>query len=72
MAFVEVHHYRSYFLEVREYGDGGWAVHVYQPLSQGKSEKLKVVATTDAAALEQVLTEAKAAVDKLLGIRDRP
>lgn len=31
MSYIELQYYRSHALEVREYGDTGWAVHVYPP-----------------------------------------
>lgn len=63
MAYVEVRYYRSYGLEVREFGDTGWAVHVYTPGGEQDPHKLTVTTTTDAAGLHDALDQARAAVD---------
>jgi hypothetical protein len=63
MSYVELKYYRSYGLEVRESGDTGWAVHVYAPSRDRRSEKVAILETSDPAGLKQALAEAHAAVD---------
>ncbi|MBO1077903.1 hypothetical protein [Roseomonas haemaphysalidis] len=67
MAYVELSYYRDCALELREYGDAGWAVHIYDPSLRPQARKIGVVTTTQAAALPGVMAEARAAVDAHLG-----
>ncbi|MFZ6765137.1 hypothetical protein [Pseudoroseomonas sp. WGS1072] len=63
MAYVEIQYHNRYALEVREFGDQGWAIHVYAPRSEQRPSKIAIVTTTGAGGLEQLITEAKARVD---------
>jgi imidazolonepropionase-like amidohydrolase len=60
MAYVELKYYRSYIMEVREYGDTGWAIHVYRPRRGGK---VAIVQTTDSAELGSLMDQARAAIE---------
>ena len=63
MAYVELRYHRAYALEIREFGDTGWAVHVYTPSTERRPEKLTVVNVGVASGLEQALATARSAVD---------
>ncbi|WP_156964112.1 hypothetical protein [Muricoccus aerilatus] len=63
MAYVELRYYRAYALEIREFGDTGWAVHVYTPSTECCPEKLTIVDVGVASDLEQALAAARSAVD---------
>jgi hypothetical protein len=67
LAYVEVKYYRSYAIEVREFGDAGWAAHVYAPRTEQRAKKVAIIATRDANGLEEILSAARGAVDKDLG-----
>jgi hypothetical protein len=67
MAYVEVKYHRSYVLEIREFGDTGWAVHVYAPRTEQRAKKAAIITTTDANGLEEILTSARLVVDKDVG-----
>jgi hypothetical protein len=64
MAYVELKYHRSYVLEVREFGDAGWAVHVYAPRAEQRAKKVAIVTTNDANGLEELLSAARSAVDR--------
>lgn len=66
MAYVELRYYQSYVLEIREFGDSGWAVHVYTPGTDRRPKKLTIVTTTSAVGIQRVLTEARTAVNNHL------
>lgn len=71
MAFNELKHYRSYILEVREFGDTGWAVHTYAPRIGAVAHKVAVVASPHPRDLRKVILQAQAAVDADLAQRPR-
>ena len=70
MAYVEVTYYRDCALELREYGDTGWAVHIYAPRFEAHSPKIGVLMTTRAAGLRSLMDDARGVVDAQLTHRD--
>lgn len=63
MAHVEVRYYKNYPLEVREFGDTGWAIHVYGPRADNRPKKVAIVTTNNIDGLDDLLRSAHAAVD---------
>jgi hypothetical protein len=63
MSYVEIRYYKNYAMEVREFGDTGWAIHVYAPRQEHRSKKMAIVTTTDAAGLDRLASEAQAKID---------
>jgi hypothetical protein len=66
LSCIELRYYRAYALEVREFGDTGWAVHVYAPDHGLGSHKLAVITTLIASGLGDALADARAAVDQVM------
>jgi hypothetical protein len=66
MSYIELRYYRAYALEVREFGDTGWSVHVYAPDHGQGSQKIAVVTTTEVSNLSVVLAEARTSVDQVM------
>ncbi|MBI0435440.1 hypothetical protein [Roseomonas sp. KE0001] len=64
MAYRELKYYRRYPLEIREYGDTGWAVHVYPPADVRSGHKVAVLTTPMPAKLAEVLADARRTVDR--------
>ena len=67
MAYVELTYYRDCALELREYGDAGWAMHIYAPRLTPRAEKIGVLMTTQAGELRRLMADARDAVDAHLG-----
>lgn len=67
MAYVELTYYRDCALELREYGDAGWAVHIYAPRLTPRATKIGVLMTTQAGELKRLMADARDAVDAQLG-----
>jgi hypothetical protein len=72
MAYVELTYYRDCAIELREYGDVGWALHIYGPRCKQRAPKIGVIMTTEAAALGRLMSDARQAVDAHLGPLARP
>lgn len=64
MSYRFIKYYRHYPLEVREFGETGWAVHVYAPPDSRSPGKVAVVTTAKPSGLQDVLDKAHQAVDR--------
>jgi hypothetical protein len=67
MAYVQLTYYRDCALELREYGNAGWAVHIYAPRLTPRAVKIGVLMTTQAGELRRLMADARGAVDAQLG-----
>jgi hypothetical protein len=63
MSYVEVKYYRFYPLEIREYGDTGWAIHVYVPRRDHGNQALAVFQDRHPSSLGTLLAAAHAVID---------
>jgi hypothetical protein len=64
MAYRELKRYQSYVLEIREWGDTGWAVHAYAPKVGGVVRKVAMVSSHRPNDLTVIMRQAQAAVDQ--------
>ena len=72
MACIELQSYRSYTLELREFGDTGWRVIVYAPAWEQRADKVAVISTLQISALPDLLAQGMAAVDRDCEAMERP
>jgi hypothetical protein len=70
LAYVELRYYRAHALEIREFGDSGWAIHIYASGASHRAGKLAVIETVQIAGLQQALADARAIVDASLKTED--
>ncbi|ONG58771.1 hypothetical protein BKE38_02230 [Pseudoroseomonas deserti] len=67
MAYIELRYHRSFPMEVKEFGDTGWAVHVYVPAGLAAArQKLAVVTNSEPNGLTEVIQRARAEIDAFL------